>query len=157
MKYHSITEKIQDILKAKNFWYEAFEHQPVHTSEDAAKVRTGYSLKQGAKALVMKVDEEFLMLVMPADLKFDSAKVKKLLNAKKTRFATPEEVEGITGGVKVGGVPPFGNLFELKVIVDPKLFDNEKIIFNAGDRCFSVAMKSEDYKTIVQPVIEEIT
>jgi len=43
------------------------------------------------------------------------------------------------------------------MIVDPKLFQNEKIIFNAGDRRFSVAMKSEDYKKIVNPQIVEIT
>lgn len=35
-------------------------------------------------------------------------------------------------------------------------FENEKIIFNAGDRCFSMAMESKDYKSIVNPVVEEI-
>ena len=63
----------------------------------------------------------------------------------------------MTKGVLPGGVPPFGNLFDLEVIVDPKLLENEKIIFNAGDRCFSIAMKSKDYTTLISPTIVNIT
>jgi hypothetical protein len=65
-------------------------------------------------------------------------------------------VGGLTGGILPGGVPPFGNLFNLPVIADPALFENEKIIFNAGDRRFSVAMRAADYKRIVKPEVVEI-
>ncbi len=54
-------------------------------------------------------------------------------------------------------MPPFGNLFELDVVVDPGLMENEEIIFNAGDRSVSIAMKSSDYVSIVNPKIEKIT
>lgn len=63
----------------------------------------------------------------------------------------------LTDGVEVGGVPPFGNLFGLKVIADRRLFENEKIVFNAGDRRFSIAMRSSDYKRLVDPDIADIT
>ena len=96
------------------------------------------------------------MLVISGYKRFDTDKVKRLLNAKDIRFATEEEVKEITKGVEPGGVPPFGNLFGLKTVVDRSLFNNEKIIFNAGDRRFSIAMKSEDYKTLVNPELESI-
>jgi prolyl-tRNA editing enzyme YbaK/EbsC (Cys-tRNA(Pro) deacylase) len=38
---------------------------------------------------------------------------------------------------------------------DTSLYDNEKIIFNAG-RISSIAMKSSDYKLLVQPVVGDI-
>ena len=63
----------------------------------------------------------------------------------------------LTNGVQPGGVPPFGNLFGLEVVVDPQLLQNEKIVFNAGDRSFSVGMKSADYQRIVAPRIATIT
>ena len=97
------------------------------------------------------------MLVFPADLRFDKERVKALFGAKDIRFATDEEVSSLTDGVQVGGVPPFGNLFNLEVIADPKLFEIEKIVFNAGDRRFSVAMKSEDYRRVVNPQVAPIT
>ncbi|MGI5826763.1 MAG: YbaK/EbsC family protein [Patescibacteria group bacterium] len=149
------------MLLENQCWFECFEHEPVRTSEEASKVRTGYTLKQGAKALIVRVksknESSFVMLVFPADLRFDKNKVKALLDVKDIRFATEEEVSTITQGVEVGGVPPFGNLFGLEVYVDPKLFDNEKIIFNAGDRRFSIAMVSSDYQKLVNPLVKDIT
>jgi prolyl-tRNA editing enzyme YbaK/EbsC (Cys-tRNA(Pro) deacylase) len=161
MTYHPITEIIKNLLVDRKMWFEAFEHEPVRTSEQAAKVRPEYSLHQGAKAMIIRAkrsetDRKFMMLVFPADLKFDMDKTKKLLGAKDIRFATEPEVLEITNGVQPGGVPPFGNLFGLEVIADPSLFENEKIIFNAGDRCFSIAMRSADYKVLVNPQVEHI-
>ncbi len=158
---HPIAQEIIDELHQHDCWVENFEHEPVRTSEQAAELRPGYSLAQGAKAIIIRAKipvegKRFVMLVMPGDRKFDSAKVKLALGSKDIRFATEEEVGEITGGVKPGGVPPFGNLFGLMVVCDPSLFENEKIIFNAG-RNISIAMRSTDYRNLVQPSVKEIT
>lgn len=159
-EYHKVVNKIVDTLKESGVWFETFEHEAVRTSEEAAKIRIGYSLKQGAKALIIRVksvsEKYFAMLVIPGDEKFDSSKVMKILQAKNIRFATEDEVFKITEGIQPGGVPPFGNIFHLKVVADPTLFKNEKLVFNAGDRRFSIAIKSEDYKMLVKPEIESI-
>lgn len=158
MHYHPLTKKITQLLQQHNCWFETFEHQPVRTSEEAAQVRTGFSLEQGAKAILIRVkrsssDKFFAMLVLPGNAKFDSPKVKDYFAAKDIRFATETEVLEITDGVQPGGVPPFGNLFGLEVVVDPSLLQHQKIIFNAGDRSFSVGMLAEDYVRLVQPKI----
>lgn len=162
MDYHPVSYKITKLLEQDHCWFESFEHEPVRTSEEAARIRPGYSLRQGAKAIILRVrgsanDRFFVMLVMPADRKFDKDKVKALFGARDQRFATEVEVAELTQGVEAGGVPPFGNLFGLRMVADPELFENEKIVFNAGDRRFSVAMRAEDYKRLVQPDIIEIT
>lgn len=161
MKYHKTTQIIIVLLKEKGVWFQTFEHDPVTTSIEAAKVRPGYTLEQGAKALIIRAkrtgkDKVYVMVVMPADKRFDNDKVKKLLDAKDIRFATEDEIAELTDGIKVGGIPPFGNLFGIAVIADDSIFNNEKIVFNAGDRGFSVAMKAEDYKTLVNPRLETI-
>jgi len=162
LKYHKVTEEIQKILTDSGSWYETFEHEPVRTSEQAARTRPGYSLEQGAKALIVRVkksksEKNFVMLVLPANLKIDNKKVKEYYLARDFRFATEEEVLELTDGVQPGAVPPFGNLFGLEVLVDPKLLENQKIVFNAGDRSFSIAMKSEGYINLVNPKILDIT
>lgn len=159
--YHSVTQQIVDILVKQNCWYQTFEHQPVRTSEEAAAIRDGFTLEQGAKALLVRIkrsksDKEFVMLVVPGNKKFDKNKVKQVLQIKDLRFATEEEVSQITGGIKPGGVPPWGNLLDIRIIADRSLFDNETIIFNAGDKRFSVAMKSADYQRLVKPDIQNI-
>lgn len=161
MDYHPVTTAITDLLDAAQAWHETFEHEPVLTSAQAAEIRHGYSLHQGAKAILLRVkinesEKFFAMLVMPGDTQFDKGKVKKFFHARDIRFATEAEVGELTGGILPGGVPPFGNLFHLRVIADPSLFENEKIIFNAGDRRFSVATRADDYKRLVKPEIIEI-
>ena len=161
MNYHPLAGQIVDALKEGGFWYETFEHEPVRTSEEAAKIRDGYTLEQGAKALVVRVKirgggKKFVMLVFPAHMKFDMEKAKDLYDAKDIRFVTEEELDELVPGLERGGVPPFGNLMGLEVVCDRSLFDNEKIVFNAGDRRFSVGMKSEDYRVLVEPRVEEI-
>ena len=160
MEYHKTVEIITNILKENNKWFDTFEHTEVRTSEEAAKIRPGYNLNQGSKALILKYKSagnyNFVMFVMQGGDKLDSKKAKKLVNSSSLTFATPEEVAELTRGVKVGGVPPFGNIFGLKVYADSKLFNNEKIVFNAGDRCFSVAMYSKDYRELVSPEVVDL-
>lgn len=155
MEYHGVVKQIIDLLTEHALWFETFTHYPVMTSEEAAKTRPGYALSQGAKAIIVKIEKrnketEFCMLVLPAHLKLDSKKVKHALDIKSLRFASEEEIGIVTRGVQRGAIPPFGTLFGIKVYVDPSLFSNEKIVFNAGDRRFSIAMKSIDYATVVK-------
>jgi Ala-tRNA(Pro) deacylase len=159
--YHPVVAQIISLLEEHYYWFETFEHEPVRTSQEAAKIRSGYSLEQGAKALIIRLkysknESKFVMLVLPGDARFDKQKVAEAFKTKDIRFATEAEVGEITSGVELGGVPPFGNLFGLDVIVDPSLLEHEKIIFNAGDRRFSIAMKTDDYVTLVQPKIVRI-
>jgi prolyl-tRNA editing enzyme YbaK/EbsC (Cys-tRNA(Pro) deacylase) len=160
MEYHIVVQNIRDLLTENNLWFEVFEHEPVITSEDASRVRSGYELHQGTKALIVRGkvsgEKKFLMIIVPGNKTFDSKKVKEVFGISDIRFATEDEVSEITGGVKRGGVPPFGNLFGLSVYCDNSVFDNEKIIFNAGDRCFSIGMKSADWKSVVNPEVGNI-
>lgn len=157
-EYHPVVEKILDILHSHSLWHETFEHEEVRTSEEAAKIRDGYTLHQGAKALIVKVTKrdktkDFAMIVLPGDARFNSKIVKKYLDARDVVFATPDEVGQITGGILPGGVPPFGNIFRLPVYLDRTVLGNEKIVFNAGDRRFSIGMLASDFKDLVEPVL----
>lgn len=159
--FHPLVSTIVDLLKQNQYWFETFTHKPVRTSQEAAGIRDSYTLAQGAKALIIRMkkskrDKFFVMLVLPGDKKFDKDKVESLFDAKNIRFATEGEVNALTAGVKLGGVPPFGNLFGLKVIVDPELLKNKKIIFNAGDQSFSIGMYSADFIKLTDPLVEEI-
>lgn len=165
MQYHKTVQKIKDLLDAAGTAYKCFEHEPVRTSEEAAAIRPEYTISQGAKALIVRIkkknvspeeEKQFVQIVVPGDAKFDPKKARAVLDAKDIRFATPEEVGEITGGVVPGGVPPFGILWDLPVYVEETLLNNDEIIFNAGDRSFSIAVKSEDYTKVVAPEVVSI-
>ena len=153
---HPVSRQILDLLAREGCWRETFHHVAVRTSEEAAAARPGYGLNHGAKAIILRVkrsnrDKFFVMLVFPADRKFDSKRVKAYFQSRDIRFASEAEVSALTGGVQPGGVPPFGSLFDLPVYAAPELFALDKIVFNAGDRRFSLAMRSADYRRLERP------
>ena len=147
----TVFDRLTALLDAARVPYAVTRHAPVRTSEEAAQVR-GTPLSSGAKALVCKAGARFVLLVMPADRRLDSPAARRLLGASGLRFATPEEVTGLTG-LLPGAIPPFGQLFGLPTWCDERLADAPTINFNAGDRAISVAMAASDYLAVERPAL----
>jgi Ala-tRNA(Pro) deacylase len=151
----SVFERINAWLQEQGIPFTVLRHEPVYTSEQAAAVR-GTPLSSGAKALVVKAGERFVLLVLPADRKLDSRRARDGLGAKALRFASREEVEKLTG-LQPGSIPPFGSLFGLPTYCDPALAENPSINFNAGDHSISVQMGHADYVQVEKPVLAVLT
>jgi Ala-tRNA(Pro) deacylase len=145
----SVFEHVEDLLNRHGIDFQVLRHEPVYTSEEAAKVR-GTPLASGAKALVCKGGDHFVMFVVPADRRLDSNAVRRAKDWRKLRFATREEVLELTG-LAPGSIPPFGSLFGLPTYCDERLGDNDAINFNAGDHRLSVSMRYADYLVAESP------
>jgi Ala-tRNA(Pro) deacylase len=145
----TVFQRVTALLDRHGTAYEVLEHAPVYTSEEAAQVR-GTSLASGAKALVCKADERFVMLVMPADRKLDSKLARKALGIKALRFASREEVLELTG-LTPGSIPPFGQLFSLPTWCDAALASEPRINFNAGDHAKSISIAYDQWQRVEQP------
>jgi Ala-tRNA(Pro) deacylase len=151
----NVRDRLQEWLKQSNIPFTVLLHEPVFTSEQAAAVR-GTSLASGAKALVVKAGDKFVLLVLPADRKLDSRKARDALGVKALRFASKEEVQTLTG-LQPGAIPPFGSLFQLPTYCDPDLGQNPSINFNAGDHALSIQMAYDDYVRAEKPQTVSIT
>jgi Ala-tRNA(Pro) deacylase len=151
----SVFERLHERLQSAGIAFTVLRHQPVYTSEEAAAVR-GVPLSSGAKALVLKAGEAFVLAVVPADRKLDSKKARTALGSRSVRFATREEVEQLTE-LQPGSIPPFGSLFNLPTWCDPALADNSSINFNAGDHAISVQMTCADYVALERPTLTPLT
>ena len=103
--------------------------------------------------MVMYAEGKPMMLVLPGNRKVDIKLFKNNHAFKEFRMATPGEVEQVTG-VKIGAVPPFGNLFKIPLYVDSTLGKNEQIVFNAGSHTQSIIMKYDDFVKIANPQVE---
>ena len=71
-------------------------------------------------------------------------------------MANAKEVRKVSG-CNIGSVPPFGNLFDLKVYFDKSVLENDIVVFNAGAHTKSIKMKSKDLIKVVNPVIGEFS
>jgi Ala-tRNA(Pro) deacylase len=145
----SAFDRVERLLNQHDVAFDVLRHEPVYTSEEAAQIR-GTRLASGAKALVCKGDERFVMFVISADRKLDSRAVRREQGWRKLRFATRDEVAELTG-LTPGAIPPFGSLFDLPTMCDRRLAENEVINFNAGDHGISVSMRHADYLLVEKP------
>jgi Ala-tRNA(Pro) deacylase len=145
----SVFQRVTELLVGKSIPHSVLRHSPVFTSEEAAAVR-GTPLASGAKALICKLDELFVMIVLPADRKLASKAVRKAANAKSLRFASREEVAELTD-LAPGSIPPFGSLFNLPTWCDKRLGEQQQINFNAGDHAISISMAYGDYLAAESP------
>jgi len=145
----TVFERIESLLARHGVSYEVLRHEPVFTSEEAARVR-GTPLASGAKALVCKAQERFVLFVVPADRRLDSRQVRRASGWRRLRFADRDEVLERTG-LAPGSIPPFGSLFELPTFCDERLGENAAINFNAGDHAISISMRYDDYLAVEHP------
>jgi len=147
-----VLDQIRGWLNSEGISFREAHHAPTRTSEESAQAR-GEELRVGGKALLIKVDEVFRLFILSADRKLDSAAIKKYFSARKTRFATPEELLELTGLVP-GSVPPFGApILPFPLYVDPSVLENERIAFNAGSLTDSMIMAVGDYRRLVSPEV----
>ncbi len=158
----AIPQKVKKFLDGANVKYEPVEHKTVYTAYDkAATLRV--SEKQVAKTLVMKLDRDFAIAVIPACCNLDKNALKKVVNAwqkkrgmkavKKVDFAKEQWMKKKLKGIKVGAVPPFGSLFKMPTFANRTLFNNKEIVLAAGTYEDSVRITSASYKKLVSDLV----
>lgn len=151
-----VTRRLRDWLDAEQVAYRFLVHEPAYTSEQSAAAR-GEPLEIGAKALLLKADDGFVIVVLSAARKLDSKALARQLGAKKTRFATAEELLERTGLVP-GSLPPFGDpLFDLPLTIDRSVTLNEKTAFNAGSLTCSIILSTADYLRLARGTTADVT
>jgi prolyl-tRNA editing enzyme YbaK/EbsC (Cys-tRNA(Pro) deacylase) len=138
-------------LGLAGIWFREVQHEATYTSSESAAAR-GEDLNVGAKALLVRFDDQFGNFVLPADRQLDSGAVKRQLNAKRLRFATPEELFELTGLVP-GSLPPFGHpILPFELFADSSLgVDVDRIAFNAGSLTVSIVMSANDWQALAKP------
>lgn len=147
-----VYRRIRAYLQESGVHFRELHHEPTRTSEESARVR-GEELRNGGKAILLKVDGVFRFFVLSAARRLDSSKVKQHFGVKRLRFATREELLELTG-LEPGSIPPFGSpIFDMELFVDPSITENERIAFNAGSLTDSIIMNVKDYLRLSEPVI----
>jgi Ala-tRNA(Pro) deacylase len=147
----TVLTKVRKLLTESGIPFKEIEHLATHTSEESALAR-GEELGVGAKALLLKTDEVFRLFILPADRKLDSSAIKRELKVKKIRFATPEELQELTGLVP-GSVPPFGPpILPFDLFADTAVgVTYGRVAFNAGSLTNSIIMSAADWEKVARP------
>lgn len=147
-------EALRRLLDESGAPHRIIAHPDCRTSVESAAARAAAGAVDaiGAKALVVKPKQGFVVLVLPGMARLDSLKVRALIG--KFRFARADEVHAATGGLEIGTIPPFGApLFPdvARLIVDPGIAHAATVGFNAACLTQSIIMTGGDYLHAAKP------
>lgn len=148
---NSTLEHIRTLLTSEGVDFREVKHQATRTSEESAAAR-GEDLNVGAKALLLRTDKDFRLFVLPANRKLDSGAIRCHLGVKRTRFASVDELQELTGLVP-GSVPPFGEpILPFELYADEAVGQQiNRVAFNAGSLTHSIIMRATDWAKLAKP------
>jgi Ala-tRNA(Pro) deacylase len=109
-----------------------------------------------AKVVMVFVDGNMLMLVLPASHRADMAKVAAALGAREVWLTDEHEFSAVFRDCDIGAMPPFGNLYGVPVYVDRTLTERAMIVFQAGTHTDTIRMAYADYARLVKPKVLDI-
>jgi prolyl-tRNA editing enzyme YbaK/EbsC (Cys-tRNA(Pro) deacylase) len=150
----SVPKKVKNYLDKQGIDYEEVVHKTVYTAYDAAQTLKK-ELKDIAKNLLVKADNTYALVVVPADKKLDLNKIKKALGAKKISIPT-EKVMLKVLKIKPGAISSFGKLHKLEMLVDKAMVGTKKAVFSTGSMTDSVLMKVKDYVQMEEAKMADI-
>lgn len=145
-------QKLKEYLDNHNIKYVTIRHSEAFTTQEVA-ASSHISGREMAKTVMIKIDGALSMAVLPANHQVDFYLLKKALGANTVDLAAEEEFRDIFPNCEVGGMPPFGNLWDMDVYVEQSLREDDFIAFNAGSHTEVIRMKYEDFERLVNPKI----
>jgi Ala-tRNA(Pro) deacylase len=143
--------KLREFLDSNNIKYTTVIHSSAYTADVIAAL-TRISGKELAKTVVVKLDGELAMAVLPASEHVDLRQLKSVTGADSCFAAMEEDFQDQFPECQAGAMP-FGNLYGMKVYVDESLTRDKEIAFNAGSHSELIRMSYEDYARLVRPVV----
>lgn len=142
--------RLKSFLDNNKIKYRTLIHPQVFTSQETA-ASAHISGKEMAKTVIIKIDGNLAMAVLPSNYNIDFGRLKEATGAKKIELATEDEFEDLFPECETGAMPPFGNLYGMEVFVAEQLSQDYDISFNAGVHTELITLSYKDYEKLVHP------
>jgi Ala-tRNA(Pro) deacylase len=145
-------KRLTQYLDNEKVKYVVIMHSPAYTAQEIA-ASVHIPGKDVAKTVMVKIEGNMAMAVLPASYMVDFTYLRERLAAQKVELATEAEFKGLFPECEVGAMPPIGTLFGMDVIVEKSLSEDEEIAFNAGTHKELVRMLYADFERLVKPKV----
>jgi Ala-tRNA(Pro) deacylase len=148
--------RLKEFLDSHNIRYEIILHSRAYTAQEIAS-RAHVAGKDLAKTVIVNLDGELAMAVLPASEHVDTYALKKLTGAENVRLATELEFKNQFPDCETGAMPPFGNIYGMRVFVEEDLTKDETIACNAGSHTELLRLLYDDFAKLVNPVVAKFS
>ena len=147
-----LSPKLVNFLESNHVRYATMPHPAAQTAHQVATL-TDTPDQKIAKTVMIKVDGDLAMAVVPASRDVDLEKLEALLGADRVRLAGESDFKRRFPDCETGAMPPFGNLYGMRVYVDESLTKDSEIGFDAGSHSELMRMSYQDFERLVKPIV----
>ena len=152
----SMPEKLKKLLDENGVRYDVIEHEPAFTAQEEAQA-AHVSGRNWAKTVVVWVDDQPALTVLPATRKLDLDQLRAATGARDVKLASEAEFARYYPDCEPGAMPPFGNLYGQRTFVDQSLRQDETIAFHAGDHETAIEMAYSAFERLAEPIPGDFT
>jgi Ala-tRNA(Pro) deacylase len=149
-------KKLKEFLDRERIKYVSIVHSTAYTAQEVA-ASTHITGKELAKTVIVKLDGEMAMAVLPANRKIVLQDLREVTGSDQVKFASEEEFKARFAECETGAMPPFGNLYGMEVYAAASLSDNVEIAFNAGSHTEVIKLAYRDFERLAKPKVLSFT
>ena len=154
MTVHIAPRTLLEQLEEAGITYELLPHRRTMTAAAEAEA-LGVEPSQVAKTIVLTAPTGFALAVLPASERLDLHKVRTFLGSKDVELASEEVLAGAYPEFELGAVPPMPAHGD-RVLVDPRVCENEDVLLEAGTHEQSLRIKSADLIALNHALIADL-
>lgn len=151
-----VNSKVKEFLDKTDIHYRNINHPLAFTAQETA-ASIHIKGKEFAKTVMIKIDGQLAMAVLPASHRVDFEKLKSLLDAREVKLCTETEFRNKFPDCEAGAMPPFGQLYDMDVYMSKNLLNNKEVFFNAGSHTDAIELTMEEFSRIVNPIVLDFT
>ena len=137
-----------ELLSAKNLDFQIYDHDPLFTVEDSAKLRGEINGAHTKNLFLKNKKNKFFLLSCDENTKVDLKKFSKSIGAKNLSFANEVYLEQFLG-IKPGSVSPYALLNDkdnkVEFYLDEKLFRSELINYHPLINKTTISIKTSEF------------
>ncbi len=127
----AISVTLEEFLSRQHAQYALIPHPHTGSSMETAE-QAHVRGQQLAKAVILKEEERYLMVVVPSVEHVDLAALRAQFGHS-VELATEDELAQLFPDCAVGAIPPAGPAWGMETYLDECLLDEPEVFFEAGD------------------------
>lgn len=148
-------QRLIELLERNGIHYSLISHRDTYTTAATGAV-THIPGREIAKTVMVRVDGQTAMAVVPGSRHLDLSALKKAMAAENVQLMMEEEFASAFPDCDIGAMPPFGVLYNIPVYVDERLSRQTEIVFNAGSHHELVRLAYKDFDRLQRPKVLQI-
>lgn len=139
-------------LGSQNISYRLLHYPAEITTSSQAAIFLGIEQEQMLKSLLVKVGQEFLMILTPLTQRLDMNYLMKSFGVNKARMATADEVLAVTG-YRVGTTCPFLLKASTRIFIAPSVLKYQDVAISSGEMGKEIMLSIGDLQKITQAIV----